>query len=96
MTSQWRDHSRVVIGEAIEEAKAKGLEGQAIARHVSAAYPFGERAMHPYKIWLDEMDKQLRRIPGTRAHAKWREKSTEKIVFPSFDMPEKPKEGESE
>ena len=34
-------------------------EGAELLKRISAAYPFGERAMHPYKIWLDEV-KQVR------------------------------------
>ncbi len=50
--SRWRTASRQVITEALEEGRKLGLEGKALEKHVSAAYPFGERAMLPYKIWL--------------------------------------------
>lgn len=52
--SYWRTKSRNVILAAIKDGRDQGLEGKALEKHVSAAYPFGERAMHPYKIWLNE------------------------------------------
>jgi len=30
-------------------------------KKISEAYPFGERKYHPYKIWLDEVHKAIRR-----------------------------------
>ncbi len=50
--SRWRTASRQFITEALAKGRALGLEGKALEKHVSAAYPFGERAMLPYKIWL--------------------------------------------
>jgi len=58
--SHWRTTSMRVIFTALESGRAAGLEGNALEQHVSAAYPFGERAMHPYKIWLHEFAKQVR------------------------------------
>lgn len=49
--SRWRTESRRVITEALASGRAIGLEGKALEKHVSNAYPFGERAMTPYKIW---------------------------------------------
>lgn len=54
-TKTWRDVARAVIQKALAEAEAQGLDADATKRHVNAAYPFGERAYHPYKIWLSEM-----------------------------------------
>lgn len=51
--SPWRMYARQVIRRVREENP--GLEDKALRRKVSEAYPFGERAMHPYKIWLDEV-----------------------------------------
>lgn len=56
----WRDMARPIIAAAIREGRAKALEGPALRKHVHTYYPFGERAMHPYKIWLDEMKQQLK------------------------------------
>jgi hypothetical protein len=52
--SRWRDRSRTVILAALESGRKAGLEGKDLERYVSAAYPFGERAMFPYKVWLNE------------------------------------------
>lgn len=51
----WRDAAKVAIQKALQEAEAQGLDAEATRTHVNAAYPFGERAYHPYKIWLSEM-----------------------------------------
>lgn len=53
-TRSWRLHARKVILSALESGRLAGLEGKALEKHVSDAYPFGERSMHPYKIWLNE------------------------------------------
>jgi hypothetical protein len=39
---------------------------KAIRKAISAAYPFGERDYWPYKVWLDEVRRQLeaRRRPA--------------------------------
>lgn len=59
----WRDRARPIVAEAIDSGRKLGFEGNALKKHVSAAYPFGERAMHPYKIWLDEVKRQLGQGP---------------------------------
>lgn len=58
--SRWRLVSMQVIRDALEGGRKLGLEGKELERHVSAAYPFGERAMHPYKVWLHEFARQVR------------------------------------
>ncbi len=65
-TSVWRNRAKVVVTRAIADGRLRGLEGKDLERHVSAAYPFGERAMHPYKIWLDEVAVQMGRKPVRR------------------------------
>lgn len=57
--STWREIARKHILRALEEAREQGLDEQATKKHVSAAYPFGIRQYHPYKIWLDEVKKWL-------------------------------------
>ena len=51
----WRDIARAAIQKALQEAEVKGLDSDETKRYVNAAYPFGARAYHPYKIWLSEM-----------------------------------------
>lgn len=53
----WRERAHEVIAAVIREHP--DVEGPALRKLISAAYPFGERAMHPYKIWLDEVKRTL-------------------------------------
>ena len=51
----WRDAAKRTIQKALQEAESQGLDAEATHKYVNAAYPFGEREYHPYKIWLSEM-----------------------------------------
>lgn len=55
--SHWRDSCRPIIAKVIEENKH--LDEKAIRRALYNAYPFGERRMYPYKVWLSEIAVQL-------------------------------------
>lgn len=57
--SQWREHARDVIEQAIAQAKALKLDEKATRRLISDVYPFGVRKYHPYRIWLDEVKRAL-------------------------------------
>jgi hypothetical protein len=64
--SKWRTHARPVIQRVLKETEGKPEDE--IRRAIRDAYPFGERRHHPYKIWLDEVARQLRlRSPGPKA-----------------------------
>lgn len=54
----WRTKARQIIHKALLEAKAKGLRGRAIRRHITKFYPeYGHpRCKYPYRVWLDEVD----------------------------------------
>jgi len=52
----WRDRARPIVAQVLWETK--GQDKKAIDKALFDAYPFGERAMHPYKIWLDEVRRQ--------------------------------------
>jgi hypothetical protein len=54
--SQWRRHARFAMRDAIRDLlKSRApLDEASILAVVDAAYPFGERARHPYKAWLQE------------------------------------------
>lgn len=54
--SHWRNKSRKIIHRVLEDTK--GQDAKAIRKALRDAYPFGERAMHPYKIWLSEIQIQ--------------------------------------
>lgn len=58
MTSHWRTASIQVINQTIESAPP----GTDLINAIDAAYPFGERAYSPYKIWLEERKKALIRL----------------------------------
>ena len=64
--ASWREHSRAVVAAVLKETEGQTQTQIKVALY--HAYPFGERAMHPYKIWLNEIKRQ--RFP---APAKCRE-----------------------
>lgn len=49
----WRDDANAVIHKAITELSAETPDPDELFKRISKEYyPFGERAMWPYKIWL--------------------------------------------
>jgi len=56
--SRWRLAARKAIQKAI--AENAGKSEKEVRKAISDAYPFGERARYPYKIWLDEVKAQTR------------------------------------
>jgi hypothetical protein len=50
--SRWYAHAASVIRQRLTEAEVQGLDAEATQRLVDAAYPFGERTNHPYRMWL--------------------------------------------
>jgi hypothetical protein len=54
--STWRQSARPIIAKVLadNEGKPEGV----IKKALRAAYPFGERALHPYKVWCDEIKVQ--------------------------------------
>jgi hypothetical protein len=57
MISYWRGRARPIIAQVIKDNKGKDLK--AVRKALYEAYPFGVRKHHPYKIWLDEIARQL-------------------------------------
>jgi hypothetical protein len=55
--SYWRRQAIPIIRRVIEEVGRD--DERALRKALAEAYPFGPRAYHPYKIWLDEIKKQL-------------------------------------
>lgn len=53
----WRDRARPVIQAVIKRVGTADMK--ALRAAISDAYPFGPREMHPYKIWCDEVRRQL-------------------------------------
>lgn len=68
--SNWRSHAEHVIERVLRECSAD-VPPDEVERRVDAAYPFGMRDNHPYKIWLDVRRKALAaRFPnGKQARA---------------------------
>ena len=62
--SRWRARSRDIIKQVLDRAKTLKWDEREIQKALTDAYPFGERAMWPYKIWLDEIKVQR----GTKKH----------------------------
>lgn len=60
----WRDSAKPIIQKIIFENKDKSEKE--IRAALRAAYPWGQRSNHPYKIWCDEVNKQLKK-PSKKA-----------------------------
>ena len=52
----WREHCGPIIAKIL--ADNKGKTEKEIKKALQNAYPYGERAMHPYKVWCDEVKTQ--------------------------------------
>jgi hypothetical protein len=53
----WRDDCRPIIAEVIQRVGT--TDPRALRAALLEAYPYGQRSMHPYKIWRDEIRRQL-------------------------------------
>ncbi len=55
----WQSHSRFAIGNVL--ARMRGRPEHEIREALAAAYPFGprDRASVPYRIWSEEVRRQL-------------------------------------
>lgn len=53
----WREQAAPIIRKVILEVGTE--DGIALKKALRAAYPWGERAMHPYRIWNSEIRHQL-------------------------------------
>jgi len=57
MNQTWRDIASPIIAEVIEKI---GRENPKLVRkELLKHYPFGEKEMWPYKVWCDEIKRQL-------------------------------------
>lgn len=65
--SSWRDHMRPIIAEIVGVFHPKDDE-QWIRKALRATYPeyFGVRDYWPYKVWCDEVRRQLAARRGDR------------------------------
>jgi len=53
----WRERCRPIIAKIVRENR--GADIKLIRKKLKDAYPWGERAMYPYAVWLDEIKVQL-------------------------------------
>ena len=62
--SPWRQQARRILNELAEsnpDVTQKEME-----QLIRDAYPWGPRAMHPYKIWLSERKRLLSELYGEK------------------------------
>jgi hypothetical protein len=52
----WRENARPIIAKVLADNKDE--TDKVIRKALQEAYPYGQRAMHPYKIWCDEIKRQ--------------------------------------
>lgn len=53
----WRDRFKPIIREVIQETGTDDM--RLLRQKLRDAFPAGPRQYHPYKIWLDEINRQL-------------------------------------
>lgn len=79
----WRDQAQPIIREVIRnhpEVLDPRTPRPIRLRFFREAYPFGIRKYWPYKIWLDEIARQLGRKPPLRMRDRgWAERHAEEI-----------------
>ena len=51
----WREIAKPIIARVLQEYPGDSNEQKAALRE---SYPFGERRYWPYKVWLDEIQRQ--------------------------------------
>lgn len=66
----WRRYARMSILASVERALDNDLD---IGLTIQEDYPFGERALYPYTIWLDERRRIRGWIWGTNTAPQTRE-----------------------
>lgn len=58
----WRKIARPIIAKVLSDNKGKSEKE--IRRALRDAYPWGQRSMHPYKVWCDEIKIQMKKKPS--------------------------------
>lgn len=58
----WREIARPIIAKVLSDNKGKSEKE--IRRALRDAYPWGQRSMHPYKVWCDEIKIQMKKKPS--------------------------------
>jgi hypothetical protein len=57
MNGLWRDACRPIIAEVIERFGTEDI--RLLRAELLKVYPFGAKENFPYKVWLDEIKKQI-------------------------------------
>lgn len=55
--ASWRNIAKPIIADVIRREGRADLHK--LRKALRDAYPFGERRYHPYKVWCDEVKKQV-------------------------------------
>lgn len=63
----WRDKAAPIIADVI--ARVGRDDMGMLRKELRDAYPWGPRRMHPYKIWCDEINRQIGRNTNVRLEA---------------------------
>lgn len=58
--SYWRGRANPIIVRVVKEHG--NTDSKELRKALFEAYPFGERKYHPYKMWLDEVQKVLQEV----------------------------------
>ena len=61
--SRWRQTANKVIAKVVKDNP--NLPEAELRKKISDAYPFGERAYHPYTIWLSAVNQYFTPKPAT-------------------------------
>ena len=82
MRDSWRDRARPIIAAVIDRVGKGDLKKLKAA--LREAYPFGLRQYMPYKVWLDEIRRQIKgRRPFEREPVK--PADGQKVLFTQGD-----------
>lgn len=62
---KWKQRAVDVIQQALADAKTQNLNEADTLKLVDSRYPFGNRAMHPYKVWLAVRRELVTKTPAS-------------------------------
>lgn len=63
-STTWRSQIAPIVARLVEEARALGLTGRAVLKHVRAGRPYWVRTegVYSYRVWLHEIESQVRGV----------------------------------
>lgn len=74
----WRERARPIIARVLTETA--GRPEKEIRRALKEAFPWGPRAMHPYRAWLAEVREQRGRPAFRRSKSIGRDAAAEPVL----------------